>query len=238
MKTEKLILKYINNTLSKEDKLVFDKLMETDKPFREEVTFHSNLKKVTEKKDDDDFKELISNIESKFYTPKKNYKKWYIAAAIIALIGISYFFSTTFNSNEKLFTANFKPYRNIMQPVVRGDENDELKSQAFNAYENKNFEKAINLFDKILVNNGNSSIQFYKANALLALDKVDEAIVLLKNDISIQDSFHEKRYWFLALAYLKKSDIKNSRKNLTLLLEVPKSTYKKKEAKQLIKKFD
>jgi len=239
MNSEGLILKYIQNTLTSEEKLEFDRLIASDEDFRKEIAFHTDLKKVTENKDDDNFKSLLSDLEANAeVSTRKHYTKWYVAASIIVLLGLAYFLSLKPASNDELFTSYFEPYRNVSQPVVRGDEDKELKTIAFSAYENGDFKKALALFDQLLLEKEDPIISFYKANVFLKLNEAEKAIAILEKNIAIKDSFSVKRYWYLALAYLKVNKPKKSKENLKLLLETPKNTYKKKEATVLFKKLD
>ncbi len=238
MKPQELISKYIQNSLTKEEEQEFDSLLASDEGFRKEVAFHTNLKKVAEDKDDDNFRALLSDLE--FNVKKKRYPKWwYVAASIIILLGAFYFWNSKKPaSNEELFAAYFEPYRNIVQPVVRGEENKDLKTIAYNAYENGDFKKALNLFDSLLTHKQEPSVLFYKANALLKLNDAKKAIPILEKNSTVVDSFSEKKYWYLALAYLKDNQPEKSKEKLQMILEIENSEYKKEEARELLKRLD
>ena len=243
MTPQKLISKYIQNTLTPEEQLEFNTLLDTDIVFKKEVTFHSNLKKVTEDKDDDNFRALLSDIEAKGsesidIEKPVTAKWWYIAASIIAIIGLTYFFvNESPASNKELFAEYFEPYRNITQPVVRSDAQESIKEAAFNAYENAKFEEALYLFNQVLLNKEETSILFYKANTLLTLNESKKAIAILEQDIHLTDIFSEKRYWYLALAYLKNDQPEVSKEFLEKLIAIPNSEYKKIEAQKLLKQL-
>ncbi|WP_025666866.1 tetratricopeptide repeat protein [Aquimarina megaterium] len=238
MKPQDLISKYIQGTLTVEEQQEFDTLLNTDQNFRDEVLFHTNLKKVVEHKDDNDFRHLLSDLESNV-KKKKTLKWWYAAAAILVLLGTTYFWNTKKPvSNDELFATYFKPYRNILQPVVRSGEHKNMISVAFNAYENGNFKKALDAFDIVLETEANDTLQFYKANALLKLNKAKKAIIILENRNEIKNSFSEKNHWYLAMAYLKVGQLDKAKEQLELLIKIPDSEYKRTEAKELLKKLN
>ncbi|WP_109301497.1 tol-pal system YbgF family protein [Aquimarina sp. AU474] len=241
MTPEELISKYIQNSLNSEEQLEFERLLNSDVEFKKELDFHITLKKVTEENDDEDFRSFLSEIESnpEPIVEKNGAKWWYLAASIIAILGLTYFFTNRVSpSNEELFVQYFEPYRNVTQPIVRGETTENLKTTAFNSYENAKFEKALTLFDQILLDKEESIILFYKANVLLQLDRTEMAIPILEKDTALTDSFSEKRYWYLALAYLKVNNPKKTEITLERLLNIPNSEYKKAEAKELLEKLN
>ncbi len=238
MTPQELIEKYIQDTLTPQEQLEFDILLDADADFKKEVDFHMDLRKVAEAKDDDNFREMLSTIEN---SPDKkgNIKWWLIAASFIGGIGLAYFFTIgSPPSNEELFAHYFEPYRNITQPVVRSDAQKSLNETAFNAYENAKFKEALDLFDQVLLNKKEAPLLFYKANTLLALDHPKKAIAIFEQNINTVDIFSEKRYWYLALAYLKNNQLEESKKLLKKLLTIPNSEYKKNEAAALLKKLE
>lgn len=240
MKQEDLIEKYIQNRLSPEEKSTFDELLKNDIAFKEEVALHTNVKKVVEKVDGSNFRNLISDLELKANKPaqRRSYVKWLVAASLILLLGLTYFLTldTKVVTTNELFTSYFEPYRNVVHPIVRSSEQQDEKALAFMAYEKGDYEKAILLFSNLYIKTKEPYYLFYKANALLKLERANEAVPLLLEHLKTKDTLTEKTYWYLALAYLKLEDRQKARK---LLKEVvAKGLYKTKEAKKLLEEFD
>jgi len=237
MNREELLEKYLQEKLSPQEKVIFDELIATDATFKEEVAWQSDLKKAIIHEDNDNFKALLTEIEAKKPIPKRGYTKWLAAASILLLVGFSYLFFTTTNSTtDDLFADYFEPYRNVIQPIERGSSQQDEKTVAFTAYEKGNYEKAVDLFTKLYGTSNESYYLFYKANALLKLNKANEAIPVLLEHLKTKDTLTEKTNWYLALAYLK-VDKKNMAKT-TLKKVADDGNYKNKEAKELLKKFE
>jgi tetratricopeptide (TPR) repeat protein len=239
-KQEDLIEKYIQNRLSPEEALMVDELLQNDVNFEKELTLQANLKKAIKKDDDDQFRNLISEIESKakIENPqtKRSYVKWLAAASIVVLLGLGYFFTMDQTvSNNELFASYFEPYRNVIQPLERGSERQDEKTLAFLAYEKGDYEKAIQLFTDLYNVTKESYYLFYKANALLKLEKANEAVPILLEHLKTKDTLTEKTTWYLALAYLKLNDKSNAR--ITLKKVIADGTYKTLEAQKLLKAF-
>jgi tetratricopeptide (TPR) repeat protein len=241
MEHEELIEKYVQNKLSSKEELVFIQLLESDPAFKEKVTLHINLKKVIEYEDAVNFRNLIATIEEKVEKPiqKYSYTKWLVAASIALLLGLTYFF----NMNQKadtdtLFAQNFEPYRNVIAPSIRsGSANhQDEKTLAFLAYDKGEYKTAIALFSKLYIKTKEPYYLFYKANALLKLERAKEAIPLLLEHLKTKDTLTQKTNWYLALAYIK---LKERQKAKVILKKViDNKSYKNKEAKELIDKFE
>jgi len=228
MKREALIEKYIQNRLSVEEQLLFDEFIKND----------SQLKKVVINADDSNFKKLITEIESrsKPANRKTSYAKWLVAASIVVLLGSFYFiYFNDKNSSNELFAEYFEPYRNVIQPIERNNEQHNKKTQAFAVYENGDYNKAIILFSRLYETTNESYYLFYKANALLQLDRADEAIALLIKHHKTNGVLTQKTNWYLALAYLKIDDKINTEKVLQKV--IASKMYKTKEAEELIEKL-
>lgn len=238
MNKEELIANYFTKKLSHEAQVEFDHLMANDAEFAKEVTFQKNLKATINKEEQDIVKEQLQGFEAE-ENSTFNYRKWLVAASVLLLLGVSsfWFFNNSVNT-EKLYAENFEPYRNIVQPIVRGDTKTDLKTKAFTAYETKNYTEALEYFDELLLEHPDETLTFYKANVLLKLDKTEDAIAVFKSNLKTPDSLDAKNNWYLALAYLKLDDIKNVKKHLNTLVSNPSGNYKEKEAKTILKKLE
>ncbi|WP_117885555.1 tetratricopeptide repeat protein [Aureibaculum luteum] len=236
MEHEELIEKYIQNGLTPEEKKVVDHLINADPNFKGNLKAHLNLKKAISASDDDAFKKLLNEIESTHTTKRRNYTKWIVAASIVLLVGLSSILSINNKpSNDELFSSYFEPYRNVIQPIERGNNFQDEKTIAFTAYEKGEYKKAFELFSKLHTSTNEPYYLFYQANALLKLEKAKEAVPLLLKHLKTKDTLTEKSRWYLALAYLKLNNKVEAKKTLKKVLT--ESTYKTKEANELLKKI-
>lgn len=239
MKQEDLIEKYFENRLSSEEKLAFDQLLKNDTGFKDELAFHTNLRRVAREEDEDNFKNLVYAFEKKIKRPqkKRSFVIWLAAASILLLLGLTYFIKE-FNkpTADDLFASYFQPYENVISPVERSSDQPGEKELAFYTYDQGDYEAAVLLFSQLYDSTKESYYLFYKANALIELERANEAIPLLLEHLKTKDVLTGKTKWYLALAYLKEQDKKNAKK---FLKEVTKAgKYKSKDAKELLKKMD
>lgn len=230
------IIKHFEGTLSNEELKEFNTLLITDNDFKEAFEFQKELQETLVLNDREQLKEEIQSWDTD--RKKHDFKPWLIAASFIILLTIPsfWYFGQSDLSNEDLFATNFEPYRNVVHPIVRGENSDDLKIKAFIDYEAKNYKEALNSFN-VLLNEGNdATISFYKANTLMQLNKTNEAIPILETNVKNSDTLQDRNLWYLALAYLKNNDTDASKKTLKRLLS--QSEFKSKEATILIKNID
>ncbi len=246
MKNIDLIDAYFNNSLTPEEQLLFNELLQNDEEFKREYIFQNDLKKVIAINQKENLKSTLQSFEDDIQKNKTfliSSKKWIIAASITLLVALGFwsFKNIYYPSTEKLYSQNFEPYRNIIQPIVRGENLNTIEYRAFVAYENKDYHKAINLFNSVK-NPNETYILFYKAMCYLSINKASKAINLLEtlSLLSNQDEDNQKlsnkAYWYLGLAYLKTDDKKGAISNFLIVRDQPCNECKKsKRSENLLK---
>jgi len=244
----KLIDKFFSDTLSDKESALFNKLLQEDPEFKEEFKFQKDLKKALQQNKRETLKATLQGFEKDLKKKKSIFtiRTWLAAATVIILLGIG---SLIYNLNssddpKKLYAEYFEPYRNIVHPVERGENDGSIESKAFQAYENGDFYKAINLFNSIetIEEENNDYIDFYKAISFMALNKSKEAIEILlpiateveKGDYDLS----QKANWYLALAYLNSNEIEKAKSQLYMISHDEAFTFKKDEATEILKKTD
>lgn len=165
-------------------------------------------------------------------------KIWYYAAA--ALVGIlimaKIFLFPPAETPDQLFEAYFKPYPNVFEPTVRGTDVTNTRKEAFQAYEQGDYQTAVTLFKEILQTSNEPGVLLLLGNANLILGNVDEAT---ENFITLSNDFDEldlQAKWFLGLCYLKGGDVEHMTKILQELGETEISYAEK--AKELLEKIN
>lgn len=236
MDKEELLAQYFSKKLSLEAQKEFDHLMASDAEFAKEVAFQKNLKAAIGKEEHDVVKQQLQGFEAEENTTF-NFRNWSVAATVVVLLGLSsiWYFNSAIDT-EKLYAENFEPYRNVVQPIVRGESKTDLKTKAFTAYETKHYTEALVYFNELLKENPDETIAFYKANVLLKLNKTEEAITIFKTNLKTPDSLDDKNNWYLALSHLRLNNMEDAKAILKDLNA--SSSFKNKNVKQLLKQLD
>jgi tetratricopeptide (TPR) repeat protein len=138
--------------------------------------------------------------------------------------------------SEQLFQAYFKPYPNVFEPTMRSTDEVTQRAEAFQAYEQGDYQTALIGFKEILKNGNEPGVLFLAGNANLKLGNVADAknnfLTLIKN----YDELDTQAKWFLSLCYLKEGDVDQA-KMMWEELTGTEISYSNK-AKELLKKVD
>ena len=237
---------YLSNELSKDKAVEFKNRLKRDSEFNKAFNIYKELHVFLEHKFEyenttDAFKSNLKTISNSHFnktetTSKKtqkgksfNFYKYTIAACIIVLFGIF-----TFNQFSSPVYADYANY-DAISLTVRG-ENDDLLKQAENAFNSKDFKKALKLFDEIYDKDIlNYEIKLYKSIALIEANQFLEAEKLLRDIEGSNSAYKNKAKWYLALSKLKQKDYDAC---LKILKTIPEDADDHKQAKKLIKKID
>jgi tetratricopeptide (TPR) repeat protein len=147
---------------------------------------------------------------------------------------LDFYFSQ--NSPAAIYDEFYQTYPNVVAPTVRGENETNIKTEAFFEYDNGNYEKSLALFSKIYAAEKVDYALFYKALSQMELQKTTAAIVAFNQfDLSKKNAFTPFIKWYLALAYLKENQ---NEKALPLLKSLSETENTQQEmALKLIKKL-
>ncbi|WP_299768113.1 hypothetical protein [uncultured Dokdonia sp.] len=236
MNKDLLIQKYLQGTLNEAEEQLFQEYIQNDPSFADDIPFYDDLKYAFAKADYDQTKAQLHS----FYKEEKrsSWRKWSVAATLLILIGLSsVWYFNTIDSTESLYAQYFEPYKNVVQPIVRGEVSEDIKVLAFRAYDEQNYKEAIVYIETLLENKEEGILVLYKANAQLQLGETKEAIVTLESRIKKTDTIYAEAQWYLALSYLKLDNIEKTKSHLNTLLTT-NSNFKHKEAQELLKSLE
>lgn len=227
---------------SQDQLMEFEQLLKTDLDFTSEVDFQKEVQRSLQKNEREEVKQLFEELN----TPKKQTKSkifklrpWLAAASIALLIGIGawfLFFNSPNLNSDQLYASNFTAYDNVVHPIERGNQLEDLKTKAFTAYESKAYSEALELFKELRTNQNDSYIDFYSAMVLMQLNKQEEAIPLLQAYLAKEGPLKDRAIWYLALAFLKTDATDASKVQLKKLIAL--GSFKTEGAKALLAQLD
>jgi hypothetical protein len=239
---------FLLNRLSKEEQAAFLKKMDEDEGFRKEVALHENMLKVLLHKKNRSLKDMLEKEEKNLEKSgggkpdgglrRKLGIRALVATVVlmIALLVIIWF--SRQNTPPPTAQALFVPQKNSYILVDReGTREQNVLNEAFRAYEDGEYEKASELFPKVVSPEEPQryyDLLFYRANALMALDRSAEAIPMLELILQMEKtSYLSNTQWYLALAFLMNDQKEKAR---PLLEELAKNSFYKEKAERLLKK--
>ncbi|RZS99002.1 tetratricopeptide repeat protein [Aquimarina brevivitae] len=245
MDKEQLLDKYVRGTITEEEQILLDELIQINANLKEEIEFRTAVRDVAGLEDRTQLKSVLQATEQKLIGHQTKvipiYKKrsfWAAAASLLILFGVSlYMLLNPFAVDpEALYAANFEPYKNVVYPMVRSEQQLSDEKKAFSAYENENYTDALQQFETLYQNTSAPYLLLYQANCHMALSDTKKAIPLLEKFITLDSPLLIRGKWYLALAYLKEN---NKAKSSVLLTEiVADGSYKKTTATKLLEAID
>jgi tetratricopeptide (TPR) repeat protein len=238
-----LMERYFDSDLSLDEMATFSARLQHDEIFRSLVEREKIIIGAIRSQGLMDNLHYLKSVEEKIQGNSAHHftthlKKWYYyaAAAVVTLLIVVKVLLPAHQSTDALFAEYFKPYPNVFEPTVRGTDMATKRTEAFQAYEKKNYKQAALLFNELLATKKESEILFLLGNTNLMLGQVTEAkgnFVTLINDF---DDMDLQAKWYLSLCYLKGGDRENARKILRELGETEISYASK--AKELLEKVN
>ncbi len=247
-----LIERYLVNEMTPEERSRLESRAQSDPSFRKEMEAYQAVVEGLKMQDSKSLKARLKNLEqirdkqTRVFTIGKN-RNWWIAAAAVLLVGfLGWKFLFSFfdpglkgGSNDQLYAEYFSPFRQDMtEPLEKGGENLSALEQFNVNYWNARYDLAIsgfNAIDSTLKQNDN--LKFRYANALIAVDQLDQAQAILEHIISNRQSqYSTEAKWYLGLIALKKGDIPLARSHLQSYRE-SQDAIRKKDADRLLKRL-
>lgn len=238
MDKEALINGYFENSLSQNQLKEFEQLLKTDSDFASEVDFQKELQRSLKKDERQKIKQMFDQLNNETdnrETKVFQLRPWLVAASIALIVGLGswmLFFNNPEVNTDLLYAANFAPYDNVVHPIERGNQLDDIKTKAFTAYENMEYRKALVLFKELQTKQNDSYLDFYSAVVLMQLENHKKAIPLLEGYINNNGELKDRATWYLALTHLKLKETSTAKTVLKKLIQM--GTFKKAAAEKLL----
>lgn len=228
-----LIEHYLDGSLFDNERLAFEERVRSEEELRalvedmrlmREGILHASRKEVLRSLRD--LETTLPHIEAPVVPLWRNTWLQVAASLVLVLVAVYLLWPRT-QEPAQLFAENFEPYPNIIMPTVRGVvENDStVKAQAFRAYDQQEYAQAIQLFEKLSVQD--EAVLLYLGNSYLASGQPEKALVLFEKVLNNYDVFDEQAEWYVAVSYLKLEEREKARVALQKVV-ARESSYKSK----------
>lgn len=240
MKEEIYLLfdQYLQGELSEKDRLDFEKQLSENAELKSEFETFKEVQLQLETKfdfavDRETFEANLKNISRDYFKPKKakliSMKPYvYMAAAtVILLLGLFWF-----HPSEPKF-EDYNQFENAY--LTERGEGLELVKEAENAFNAKDYKRAIPLFEAVLKEKQSAEIQYFYGISLLENNQIKQAEAEFNQIKSGNSVYKNKAIYALALAKLKQKDYKSCKE---ILLEIPSDYEHYDKVQELLDKLD
>jgi hypothetical protein len=234
-----LIERYFDNELtpSETDQLK-DRLkndFEFQKLFDQEKLLVNTIRVEAAKKDLQFLKEIENSLAGSQRSYIRRHWYYYAAAASISIIVLALWMPWGKENPAELYMAYFQPYPNVFEPTLRGESNLSLRAQAYQAYDQENFQRASEIFSQLVTEKPDAGMLMLLGNSNLILGKTELAKKNFMQLIDQSEDLDAEGKWYLSLCHLKLGDVSAAR---SLLADIASSENPKKaEASELLEKL-
>lgn len=215
------IERYLNGQMTGDELTAFETRLQEDETFKTIVDdvktiFNAIETQALKEKMEDFHEELEDTPIIPLHTKhKSSFKKYLVAASVVALLGLGYFTFFGKSQNEKLYVKYFTPDPGL--PTTMGNTDNFDFYDAMVNYKQGDYQTAINKWEVLLESNTESDTLNYfigvahlaKNNTLLAIN------YLSKVTYSNANVFDKEAHYYLGLAYLKTNETQLAKENLS-----------------------
>lgn len=241
MNEERYILfdQYLQDELSAEEKTTFEKALSEDEELASAFAIFKELQahlgnKFGNEAELNAFKDNLKTISKDHFKAKKSkvfrLKPWHYAAAasITLLFGLF-----LFNADSNPDFEDYHQYENAYF-TERGTVDGNLK-QAEEAFNAKEYEAAVPLFEAVLKESNTPEINYFYGVSLLESNNIAAAEIVFEELQSGASIYKNKAIWNLAMAKLKQKDYKSCK---AILQTIPEDYEDYDRVRELLKELD
>lgn len=165
-------------------------------------------------------------------------KPWLLAAAasvaLLITVGIVWMQGRP-PQHERLYAAYFQPFDSPGSGLTRGSSDENIKTKAYDAYDNGRYADAIPLFNEVLKQVDDPISHLCMGNAQLEAGQFAEAEHTFNHMLEKHSDLVTQAKWYLALTYLKQAKMERAK---ATLWEISKSSTYGEKANKLLKELD
>ena len=232
---------YRRGRLSAAAQRAFEQRLETDAELRAELRQHENMQRAIGLGERASLKAELQGLEAELVKPAKvvslrrnRLRVWLAAASVVLLLLAGGWLFREFNTATTpadLYATYYAPYPNVLDPIVRGEDDLTPRQRALASYEQGDYPQAA--AQLAALPDANLDTQFYQALSLLSSDRTGEAIALLDQLAKSPSERRAQIRWYLALGYLRAENVEAARETLEVL-QASGSDYKAAEVADLL----
>ncbi|PKP22531.1 MAG: hypothetical protein CVU05_03505 [Bacteroidetes bacterium HGW-Bacteroidetes-21] len=235
---------FLDGEMPESESLLFLKELEQNPDLQAEMDLHKTIREAMVDRETDDLRKTLTAIRMKHSSSKNRSRTWYVAASIVGLlmvlgsVFVTLHYSRTKFSDHELFEAYFQQVdAGTLTRNANGFEVSDIQ-EALNFYDQKNYQKAINLLQGLPETLTNNALKdYFTGLSYMGLMKYNEAIPYFQAVAQNKETlYYEDAIWQSGLCYLKLSD------RVSAIHEFKKlqngSTYYKTKSQEIISKID
>lgn len=232
--------RFIEKQLNEDELKAFNSKLNLDIQFKKEFEAYNEINTTLQNQKIREFRTMIKDIHENEFGSKKKRKiqmyRYAAAASFLILVVIGFLlWNTNYSKSNKndIFSTYYADLH------ISKSEADKIYLNAANAYKNKEFESATNLFSQLSVKEPeNEAFQFYLAMSYLGKGDMQNAQEIFEKQYQQKSSlFTDNIQWYLGVVYYKTKQYKKALELFTTIANNPKH-YNTKKAQRAIEQIN
>jgi len=240
--------KYINNELRGSHLKRFENSLYRDPELMEEYKLQKEVNNALKENEVMSLRAQLNEINVKsqnlsrnsLFTVLQKSRKWIAAASVFLLLaigGIGYYYLDNPPTKEEIFNEYYKPYEATVSYRSAESELNSLLTQAFKAYKNEKFSKALGLFQQVLRQREDVAARMYSGISYIEIDELNKANKSFRKVVNNKDNlFVDQAKWYMSICYVGIGDLDKA-KHLLVDLQTTSEYYSSK-SKEIIEKLE
>ena len=234
------IERYLEGAMSKEALRDFEEKLKFNEQLAEELDFYKTLRDTIGKRESTALKKQLMEISRSSSDSNtqvrhifKSYKKYWLAASILVLIGLAsvlYMIRSGDGNPDQIFAS----YYDFPEALIENFRGADQPGAIYTKFKQKDYRAALLLLERDEESAwSDEQVQFYRGLCNIELKQYEEAIQQFERIVHINNGvYQEKTYWYLGLCYLRTGDMQKAKQVFQQISET-NSIYKDKTTKIL-----
>lgn len=236
---------YIQGDLTEQETREFEHTLDQNQELADEYQLRKDIENALM---DDDLMELKSQVQDMMtekekdphplvWFKRKAVKGALVGALVLSLSSLGYYAAqvSTISTKEEIFHKYYQPYSVTITDRSGSDEVNTLLTSAMERYKEREYNQALQLFQKVLTKREDVAASLYSGISFMEVQKYKQANESFEDVVEDKDNLYlDQARWYMSMCHIRLGNIEDAR-NMLLTLADESEYYRDKARKVELK---
>ncbi|MBS3808297.1 MAG: hypothetical protein KGY60_12390 [Bacteroidales bacterium] len=237
---------YIQGDLTEQETREFEHTLDQNQELADEYQLRKDIENALM---DDDLMELKSQVQDMMtekekdphplvWFKRKAVKGALVGALVLSLSSLGYYAAqvSTIPTKEEIFHKYYQPYSVTITDRSGSDEVNTLLTSAMERYKEREYNQALQLFQKVLTKREDVAASLYSGISFMEVQKYKQANESFEDVVEDKDNLYlDQARWYMSMCHIRLGNIEDARNMLFTLAE--ESEYYRDKARKVERKL-
>jgi len=237
---------YIQGDLTEQQTREFEHILDHNQELADEYQLRKDIEDALM---DDDLMELKSQVQDMMnekekdphplvWFKRKAVKGALVGALVLSLSSLGYYAAqvSSIPTTDEIFHKYYQPYSVTITDRSGSDEINTLLTSAMERYKEREYDQALQLFQKVLTKREDVAASLYSGISYMEIQKYKQASESFEDVVEDKDNLYlDQARWYMSMCYIRLGNIEDARQMLLTLAE--ESEYYKDKAHKVERKL-